>query len=170
MSICQERKERGLEIREVLPVIEEEKEEVSDQHEGRMESMVVRGDGMKEEINREAKVTKADNAIIPEYLWDDRLLKGVKIIKTEKLITALTVMQGFFVWWWKRRVMALFFTWWLKRQKDGDKAAPPFQLVRYNRATRQYVWAVKGRKQYNAMRNHRRIGDQELARDALDAL
>lgn len=130
LSICQERKERGLEIRE--------------QPEGRMESMVVRGDGMKEEINREAKVTKADNAIIPEYLWDDRLLQGVKIIKTEKLITALTVMQGFFVWWWKRRVMALFFTWRLKRQKDGDKAAPPFQLVRYNRATTQYVWAVKG--------------------------
>ncbi len=68
-AICRELVERDITTLEVLPPSEEEKMEVTDQSEGKTESDVLPvGHSKKEEIDRTAKATKADDDAVPVTL------------------------------------------------------------------------------------------------------
>ena len=122
------------------------------------------------EKDRTAKATKSDDAAVPEYLWDDRLLEKLGVEKTVSRVAALNVFRVLFVRWWKRRVTTSFLKWWLPRRLDGQNGVVAVRLVVFDASSLSYRWTAKGRKQYKAMRNSRRALDRELAEDAWDAI
>mmetsp|Transcript_15422 Transcript_15422/g.21971 ORF Transcript_15422/g.21971 Transcript_15422/m.21971 type:complete len:400 (+) Transcript_15422:439-1638(+) len=124
----------------------------------------------EKESDRMAKATKSDDAEVPEYLWDDRLLEGLGMIKTAKVLAALNSLRSLFLCWWKRKVTRSFLVWWLAQRYNGDNTVPSTRLVRFDHEASRFVWMAKGLKQYRAMRNQRRVVDPSLAEDAADAI
>ena len=51
------------------------------------------------EIDRMAMATKSDDAEVPEYLWDDRLLAGLELTKTTEALRALGKLRELFLRW-----------------------------------------------------------------------
>jgi hypothetical protein len=57
--------------------------------------------------NRNAKAAKKDDVPIPEYLWDEAIVKDGDQLK----IQALSVIRTFALRWWKRHTMRDFLNW-----------------------------------------------------------
>jgi hypothetical protein len=66
--------------------------------------------------DRNAKATKADDAAVPEYLWDRNLTPDLD----PKIIKVLTVLRRFALRWWKRRIEAEFFVWFGKQHPKAE--------------------------------------------------
>ena len=122
------------------------------------------------EEDRMAKATKSDDAAVPEYLWDDRLLAGLGMEKTEVVLQALTALRTLFVRWWKRKVTTSLFRWWLAIREEFNGRVEAHRLVAFDGAKGCYKWRVKGKKQYKVERNARRARDRGIASDAVDAV
>mmetsp|Transcript_8332 Transcript_8332/g.12121 ORF Transcript_8332/g.12121 Transcript_8332/m.12121 type:complete len:644 (-) Transcript_8332:24-1955(-) len=122
------------------------------------------------EIDRMAMATKSDDAEVPEYLWDDRLLAGLELTKTTEALRALGKLRELFLRWWKRKVTSSFLVWWLSRRHKGAQMITPSRLIHFDPRSARYAWRAKGQKQYKVMRNQRRAVDRSLAEDAADAI
>jgi hypothetical protein len=57
--------------------------------------------------DRNAKATKADDAAIPEYLWDRELTPSLNPV----VITSLQCLRRFALRWWKASLEREFFIW-----------------------------------------------------------
>ncbi len=58
--------------------------------------------------NRDRKAVKSDDAAVPEYLWEDHLLEGLKErewddIKLAKVRRVATWLRSKMLQWWKRK-------------------------------------------------------------------
>jgi hypothetical protein len=65
-------------------------------------------------LGRTAKASKADNARVPEYLWDDRIMLSPKAcgVGRDELLAALQVIRRGVLRFWKRSVAVSFYEWW----------------------------------------------------------
>jgi hypothetical protein len=74
-------------------------------------------------VRRTAKASKVDNARVPEYLWDDRVMEAALAsgMDQEQLLTALQVIRKGVLRFWKRSVAVSFYRWWKKELKAAHK-------------------------------------------------
>jgi hypothetical protein len=85
---------------------------------------------------RERNATKADNAAVPEYLWEEHLLEGVseqewdatKLVKIRKLSSWL---RSNMLNRWKRNVTASYINW-VKEKYELDDVKTKIDWVSRN--------------------------------------
>lgn len=65
---------------------------------------------------RNAKATKADDAAVPEYLWDRNLTPVLDLTITKALI----VLRGFTLCWWTCYIEAEIFVWFRKQPLKAE--------------------------------------------------
>jgi hypothetical protein len=75
-------------------------------------------------LSRNTKATKNDDAMVPEYLWDEAIVKDGD---PRKLI-ALTHLRTFALRWWKRHTTEEFLKWLTLRSQD--KMLNPTELIK----------------------------------------
>jgi hypothetical protein len=82
---------------------------------------------------REAKALKADNAAVPEYLWDDRVARALpRALPTQDYRRVLWVLREASLRFWKRKVAVDFWTWWkgeLEEARRTGREVPLRSLV-----------------------------------------
>jgi hypothetical protein len=73
---------------------------------------------------RERKATKADDAVVPEFLWEEHLLEDCPtpwvLVERTRLRRAILLLRTRMLKWWKRRVGRSFLAW-LKREYPPEK-------------------------------------------------
>ena len=73
--------------------------------------------------DRNLKATKADDAAIPTYLWDDRICAklGIQDVKKQaQCVKALEVIRCGALRYWKQLVCSDFWRWWRYQRFDDD--------------------------------------------------
>ena len=73
--------------------------------------------------DRNLKATKSDDAVIPTYLWDDRICQslGIQGVKEQaQCVKALEVIRRGALRYWKRLVCSDFWRWWSYQRFDKD--------------------------------------------------
>jgi hypothetical protein len=71
-----------------------------------------------------AKAFKTDNARVPEYMWDDRIMISPKAcdVGRDELLAALQVIRRGVLRFWKRSVAVSFYEWWKRELKAARHA------------------------------------------------
>ncbi|KAL7565156.1 hypothetical protein ACA910_021534 [Epithemia clementina (nom. ined.)] len=67
----------------------------------------------EEPVTKSVKATKSDDAEIPQFLWDDRVRRGLKQTLNDDKFSVF--VQAFRVWlhrYWAQKVTQEFWTWW----------------------------------------------------------
>jgi hypothetical protein len=102
---------------------------------------------------RERKATKADDAEIPEYLWEEHLLDDSPppwVVKERtKLRRAIGMLRAWMLRWWKNNVTSSFL-WWVRQKYPQLKTIGDESLAQVRCEGTRYQWvdAVAGRDQY----------------------
>jgi hypothetical protein len=107
-------------------------------------------------VQREKKATKADDAEVPEYLWEQHLVNDANHLEyfdttqwtdTQKkaLPTLMRGLRKIALKWWKRHV-TLSFGKWLNNQCAATKKPTSAVLMEWQEG--RYVWAWKGKQSY----------------------
>jgi hypothetical protein len=67
-------------------------------------------------VRRNAKASKADDASVPEYLWNDRVKMSLKArdLAPDEFLAALEIIRRGALHFWKRCVTVGFYEWWKK--------------------------------------------------------
>lgn len=120
--------------------------------------------------DRTAKATKADDAEVPEYLWDDRLLQVLNCEKTDARLKAMGIFRCMLLRWWKRRVTKSYTDWSVGRRVQAKNHVKAHRLVTLEKEKGVYTWTAKGRKQYKSARNQVRTEERksnDAARDTI---
>ena len=127
--------------------------------------------GASEEEDRTAKATKADDAEVPEYLWDDRLLAKVKVDKSDRVLKALAVLRLALLRVWKKTVTLSYVRWALKGHL---LLIAPVRIAGNVMVScdshGKYAWTAKGLKQYIAERRKEKKGNMEIRKAAADCI
>lgn len=110
--------------------------------------------------NRNAKATKADDAPIPEYLWNDDAMKAGNLPRNRGTQRAFKVLRRGMLRFWKRR-LAVEYGGWLRSHRKKWEAAPnvegigtqAYAHLRLNQPMEYtghqvYGWAADGRLSY----------------------
>jgi hypothetical protein len=73
-------------------------------------------------LRRTAKASKADDARVPEYVWDDRIMMSPKArdVGRDDVIAALQVIRRGVLRFWQRSVAVSFYEWWKMLDMLGD--------------------------------------------------
>jgi hypothetical protein len=92
---------------------------------------------------RKRKAIKADDAVVPEFLWEEHLLQDCPtpwvVVERTRLQQGIVLLRTRMLKWWKRRVARSFLAW-LKREYPALKEAETYHVavVRYD--GNRYVW------------------------------
>jgi hypothetical protein len=95
-------------------------------------------DDDQERVKRNEKATRADDAAVPEYLWNDRIPCSNEILKKE----ALKVIRRLVLRWWNRNLESEFFDWFNSAHPKidvGKSLSHKFNFKGYAEAKRDWV-------------------------------
>jgi hypothetical protein len=75
-----------------------------------------------ERATRLSKAVKADDANIPTYLWDERILPGVDTeVSDEEGVAALNTLRRVMLRYWKNKVFSEFFKWFEAQAWESEE-------------------------------------------------
>jgi hypothetical protein len=84
-------------------------------------------------LGRTAKASKANDARVPEYLLDNRIMMSPKVrdVDRDDLLAALQVIRRGVLRYWKWSVAVFFYEWWKRKLKAARHAArsPPMRSL-----------------------------------------
>lgn len=111
---------------------------------------------------RRGKATKADDAEIPSYLWNERLRAGLIKRDAKASDDVLDVLRSLFLQWWKQNLRRSFWKWfWLEKL-----AKPVFQarkFVRWDKSSSSYCWLAQGHQGYKTVHRYSESDQKDLA-------
>ena len=80
---------------------------------------------MADRVARLMKATKSDEAPVPEYIWNEAVLRGISFTPQQEAATWPKALNGFRTWmlcWWKRNLQQDFHRWTRDRSDDWKGA------------------------------------------------
>jgi hypothetical protein len=108
----------------------------------------------------ERKATKSDDAAVPEYLWEEHLLRDgptpwtISEADRPKLRSAMNLLRGRMLRWWKKGITTSFLVWTHDRYK-GLRAMSSSALSWVQRQYATFSWTDSGKDEYRAWWKHR---------------
>jgi hypothetical protein len=117
-------------------------------------------DDLLKDVSRqqqERKAVKADDAAVPEYLWEEHLMTGSEVNdwnskSIDNLRRVSSWLREHMLRWWKRRVVSSYVSWMKSKYEIEDGTADP-PIVSYQSGNISYKhglysWTKDGRAQY----------------------
>jgi hypothetical protein len=151
---------------------DEPKEDVDGSHETVLEDVA--------RENRDRKAVKSDDAAVPEYLWEEHLLEGLKErewdeIKLVKVRRVATWLRSKMLRWWKRKATTSYIHWQKDKYTLPDVEDKVEWISRnegceFEWSNESFSWTQEGKGKYRAWWKSRFLithADAEPARDAL---
>jgi hypothetical protein len=130
--------------------------------------------------NQNRKAVKSDDAAVPEYLWEDNLLEGIKDqawddTKLVKVRRVATWLRSKMLRWWKRQVTTSYIAWAKVKYSLADVEEKVEWIERdasckFSWSKASYSWFKEGKGDYRAWWKRRFLvthQDKEPARDAI---
>jgi hypothetical protein len=123
---------------------------------------------------------KSDDAAVPEYLWEEHLLEGLKErewdeIKLVKVRRVATWLRSKMLRWWKRKATTSYIHWQkdkytLPDVEDKVEWISRNESCEFEWSNESFSWTKEGKGKYCAWWKNRFLithADAEPARDAL---
>ena len=87
---------------------------------------------MADRVSRLMKATKSDEAPVPEYIWNEAILRGLSFTPHQEAVAWPKALNGFRTWmlcWWKRNLQQDFHRWTRDRSDVWKGARVVTELV-----------------------------------------